>query len=454
MTHFTESKPKPLEPVTHPNNLVIDQVGVFLGKRSERVLVRWKPPKAPPPRRIVSFPSANARGDAVLESSDGSDSNSVANEVASKLIAIWKPPELEPSSRDAIDPATRFADSLDAIADPLDTNSVDTSADRGTNASLHHVPTMDIASERTIPMCKLTSLTIAGGGITISSDLVAALVERGINLSFVSRTGNPVAQVSAPGLNGTVQTRRAQLAAYQSSLGVELAVEFVRGKLRNQKHLLQYSGKYLKSNYAERYERLERKITSMVALRRQVAGVVGNSLDAVRDLLMGYEGSGARLYWEGFAIVLEGRAEFPYRITRGATDPINAALNYGYGILYSQVSGAIVNAGLELYAGFLHVDRPGKPSLVLDMVEEFRAPVVDRAVLSIVNQGIPLDSDHDGLTKGGRRLVAERVLERLETRVPFEGKQWPLGKVIQLQSRHLAVAVRGERQYRSFASRW
>ncbi|HUP80521.1 MAG TPA: CRISPR-associated endonuclease Cas1, partial [Pirellula sp.] len=215
-----------------------------------------------------------------------------------------------------------------------------------------------------------------------------------------------------------------------------------------------YSGKYLKSNHAERYERLERKITSMVALRRQVAGVAGESLDGVRDLLMGYEGSGARLYWEGFAIVLEGRAEFPGRITRGATDPINAALNYGYGILYSQVSGAIVNAGLELYAGYLHVDRPGKPSLVLDMVEEFRAPVVDRAVLSIVNQGIPLDSDHDGLTKAGRRLVAERVLERLETHVPFEGKQWQLSKVIQLQSRHLAVAVRGERQYRSFASRW
>ncbi|HUP81799.1 MAG TPA: CRISPR-associated endonuclease Cas1, partial [Pirellula sp.] len=236
MTHFTESKPKPLEPVTHPNNLVIDQVGVFLGKRSERVLVRWKPPNAPSPRRIVSLPSANSRIDAVLESSGGSDSNLVANEVASKLIAIWKPPELEPSSHDAMNPATRFANSLDAIADPLDTNSVDNFANRGANASLHHVPTMDVASERTIPMCKLTSLTIAGGGITISSDLVAALVERGINLSFVSRTGNPVAQVSAPGLNGTVKTRRAQLAAYQSSLGVALAVEFVRGKLRNQKH--------------------------------------------------------------------------------------------------------------------------------------------------------------------------------------------------------------------------
>jgi CRISP-associated protein Cas1 len=432
MTHFTESKPKPLEPVAYPNNLVIDQVGVFLGKRSERVLVRWKPPKAPAPRRIVAFPS-NSNVDPVSESFEGtnSESESVAN-----------------------DPATRFANSLDAIADPMDNSCDDSIDNRNANVSTHHVPTMDTASERTIPMCRLTSVTIAGGGITISSDLVAAFVERGINLSFVSRTGNPVAQVSAPGLNGTVQTRRAQLAAYQSPLGVELAVEFVRGKLRNQKHLLQYSGKYLKSNYLERYERLERKIISMVALRRQVAGVTGKSLDGVRDLLMGYEGSGARLYWEGFAIVLEGRAEFPGRITRGATDPINAALNYGYGILYSQVSGAIVNAGLELYAGFLHVDRPGKPSLVLDMVEEFRAPLVDRAVLSIVNQGIPLDSDHDGLSKAGRRLVAERVLERLESRVPFEGKQWPLSKVIQLQSRHLAVAVRGERQYRSFASRW
>jgi CRISPR-associated protein Cas1 len=100
------------------------------------------------------------------------------------------------------------------------------------------------------------------------------------------------------------------------------------------------------------------------------------------------------------------------------------------------------------------VDRPGKPALVLDLVEEFRAPIVDRSILAISNQGIPLETDAHGLTAATRKLVAHRILERLATPVPYEGKRWPLRTIIQNQARHLAVAVRGERRYRAFASRW
>ena len=237
-------------------------------------------------------------------------------------------------------------------------------------------------------------------------------------------------------------------------MGVDLAVEFIRGKLRNQKHQLQYSGKYLKSADTDRFQRLIKKVKAISALRQQLIDFKGEKLDDVREKLMGYEGTGARMYWEGVAILLEGRVEFSGRVTRGAIDPVNSALNYGYGILYGQVSAAVVNAGLELYAGFLHVDRPGKPALVLDLVEEFRAPVVDRSILAIVNQGIVIDTDSHGLTAATRKIVADRVLERLSTPVPYEGKRWPLRTIIQNQARHLAVAVRGEREYRAFASRW
>src|SRR5690606_25594239 len=225
-------------------------------------------------------------------------------------------------------------------------------------------------------------------------------------------------------------------------------------KVGNQKHQLQYSGKYLKAADPSRFERLQRKISALGNLRRQLLNFEGDALDDVRDRLMGFEGTAARIYWEGVAIILEGRIEFPGRMTRGALDPVNSALNYGYGILYSQVSAAVVNAGLELYAGFLHVDRAGKPALVLDLVEEFRAPVVDRAILAIVNQGIAIDIDDHGMTGATRKLVADRVLQRLQTSVPYEGKRWELAKVIQHQARHLAVAVRGEREYRPYISRW
>ncbi len=438
----------PAQLFDHPADLVIDVFGTFLGKRSERMVVRWREPM---PARLGTDGTASRLLPGSRDADDAGDqqpgcqeadglrtpSEHAADRAAAELLQLWasaaetRVPEPRP------EPTARLAEQLDRL--------VDVPAARGDKLEWQ---------ERAVPMSRLRSVTVSGRGVTVSSDLIAALVERGIALSFLSGRGQPVAQLSAPGLGGTVQTRRSQLAAYNSSLGVQLAVEFIRGKLRNQKHQLQYSGKYLKTAEPARYERLVKKIAAIANMRKQLADFTADDMDRVRDKLMGYEGSSARVYWEGVAIILEGRVDFPGRETRGATDPVNSAMNYGYGILYSQVSAAIVNAGLEMYAGFLHVDRPGKPALVLDLVEEFRAPVVDRAVLAIVNQGTPLETDEHGLTPATRKLVASRVLERLSTPVPYEGKRWELGTIIQNQARHLAVAVRGERTYRAFASRW
>lgn len=434
--------------VEHPADLVIDVFGTFLGKRSERMIVRWRDqgdgPSSQSPRispRIVKFAhNCDESGERDTQSSKVADSEPTtrpaAEGAAERLLELWSGDAGEESQQAEMSPSARLNAQLDRLAE-----------DEGR-------PTAPGWKERHLPFSRLRSVTIAGRGVTISTDLIESLVERGVALSFLSRRGTPIAHLSAPGLNGTVQTRRSQLAAYHSALGVELAIAFVRGKLCNQKHQLQYSGKYLKSADQPRFERLQKKIAAIGNLRRQLQNLTGDQLDDVRDRLMGLEGTGARLYWEGVAIILAGRVEFAGRTTRGAIDPVNSALNYGYGILYSQVSAAVVNAGLELFAGFLHVDRPGKPALVLDLVEEFRAPVVDRAVLAIVNQGISLDVDEHGMTAATRRLVADRVLQRLQTPVPYEGKRWALSVVIQTQARHLAVAVRGERTYRPFISRW
>jgi CRISPR-associated protein Cas1 len=90
----------------------------------------------------------------------------------------------------------------------------------------------------------------------------------------------------------------------------------------------------------------------------------------------------------------------------------------------------------------------------LDLVEEFRAPVVDRPILAWVNQGGVLDRDEHGLTAKVRRSLADRVLERLNTPVPFAGKRYLLRMVIQMQARSLATALREQREYKPYASRW
>jgi CRISP-associated protein Cas1 len=152
--------------------------------------------------------------------------------------------------------------------------------------------------------------------------------------------------------------------------------------------------------------------------------------------------------------IIGHRVEFFGREHRGASDEVNSLLNYGYGILYSQVWGAVLNAGLEPFAGFLHVDRPGKPSLVLDLVEEFRQPVVDRSVIAYVNLGISIGMKDGLLDADTRKSIGERVVERLYASESYHGKQYQIRSIIQMQARRLAGFLRGNGGYKAFSFKW
>src|SRR5207247_8009798 len=187
------------------------------------------------------------------------------------------------------------------------------------------------------------------------------------------------------------------------------------GKLHNQEKLLRYFGK---SREGERKTALESAATSLRSLRRKALAAICGAPEEVRGEVMGLEGTGGRLYWKQIGNMLPDQLGFTGRSHQGATDAVNAALNYGYGILTSHVWGAVMNAGLEPFAGFLHVDRSGKPSLVLDLVEEFRQPVVDRAILSWLNKGGQLKLERGLLDGASRESVASRVPLR-----PVAGEQ-------------------------------
>ena len=182
--------------------------------------------------------------------------------------------------------------------------------------------------------------------------------------------------------------------------------------------------------------------------------MAGERIDDARGSLLAIEGGAGRQYWTGVRALLDGHASFETREHRGAPDVVNSALNYGYGILYTQVWGAIMNAGLEPFAGFVHVDRPGKPSLVLDLIEEFRQPIVDRAVIAALTKGLKLETHEGLLTDESRRAVAGAVLERLESEVAFHGHRHRMKSVIQIQARNVASCLRGDKPYRAFAFKW
>ena len=306
------------------------------------------------------------------------------------------------------------------------------------------------------PLIHLEVVLIASRGVSISAEAVRECAERGIPIHFLSSTGNPYASLYSSQLTGTIATRRAQLSAYDDERGVVVARAMALGKVLNQVNVLRYLSKNRKESEPKVFDAIQQKVLDLLDVAAGLERISAAHIEEVRELILGAEGQAAQIYWQGIKDLLKQDLDWPGRRTRGARDPFNQALNYGYGVLYGQVERALILAGLDPYAGFLHADRPGKPSLVLDLIEEFRQQVVDRPLVGMVNKKVPLRQDDKGfLTVETRRRVAERVLKRLEGKVRYEGKQMTLRAVLQSQARHLATFLRGEREtYEPFVGSW
>ena len=298
------------------------------------------------------------------------------------------------------------------------------------------------------PLIHLQTVLVASRGVSLTAAAIAACVEHGIPIHFVDGTGRPYGTLYSAAMTATVLTRREQLRAYDDGRGPALVLAFARGKLQNQETLLRYAARYRQENAPQAYEAALQAAADLRGYLTRLDDLARDypALDDLRPHLMALEAQAAKAYWRAFGHLLRDDAPpWPGRRTRGANDPLNSALNYCYGILYGTIERACLLAGLDPYAGYLHTDRPGKPSLVLDLIEEFRQPVVDRTVLAYFNRGRRLALDQAGkITHESRRDLAQAVLDRLDARHKTDAGSLSLTSIIQRQARHLAAFLRGE----------
>lgn len=308
-----------------------------------------------------------------------------------------------------------------------------------------------------VPLMHLKQVLVVSNGVGLSSDVVRVCCEEGIPIHFLNgRDGDDYGTLFASGLTGMALTKRAQLRAYEDERGLILARSFATGKIQSQSNMLRYAAKYRKEADPPLYQALMQAATEVLDVLPSIARLAGVMAEPTRAALMGAEGQAAARYWQAVAAIIPAGLGWPGRATHGARDPFNQALNYGYAVLRSQVRQALLLAGLEPNAGFLHADRPGKPSLTLDLIEEYRQAVVDRTLIGQVNRGFVVEQQHDGwLDPPTRKRIAEKVLERMESSEPYEGKRQPLRHILQCQARHIATYVRGERpEYTPFVLGW
>ena len=303
-----------------------------------------------------------------------------------------------------------------------------------------------------LPLLQLAAVTVASRGVTLSTDLVTLCASRGIPIQFVSGDGRPTALLTAP-VESRGQTALLQVRALEDeTAAIGLARRFVEGKIRNQASVVK---RLRKSRPGD--EALVRCIETVDVLRRELdpAGL-GADLPTARGRLLSVEGRAAQGYWSAIQAVLPDTVGFAGRCRQGATDLVNCLLNYGYGVLHRAVHLAILKAGLNPAISFLHSLQPHKPTLVFDLMEEFRAPIVDRAVVTLINRREPatLDDEAGRLAQDTRRRLLQRLQERLTSLVPYRGGEVTLEQVVARQAAAIVAHLEGRRAYVPFLARW
>jgi len=307
-----------------------------------------------------------------------------------------------------------------------------------------------------IPAARLCSVTLATHGVSLSADVIALCAERGVPLLFIDARSHVGAVLSAPAA-GRPATCVAQLSTHSNPAGaLDLARRFARGKIRNQFATMKALNKYRGRRDQEFGVVFERYRTETEKLLRELNGLrFGGPLQQERNRIFAVEGRGAQWYWEVFGVAIRGRTTFPGRTGKGARDPVNMLLNYGYAILESRVHAAIVKAGLVPELGMLHAAQDGRWALVYDLMEEFRPAIVDRCVLAMLGRRQLPRLGNDGLLSAPTRARLVKVVRaRLGTLSRFRSGEHTLDEIILLQARLLAAHMLRTATYRPFAARW
>lgn len=306
----------------------------------------------------------------------------------------------------------------------------------------------DGKTQEDAPLLHLQSVQVVTRSASISASALYACCNAGIPMHFVDPFEGHYASVISPHLTTVVVTRRAQLEAMQTEVGVCIGRQICAGKIRSQVTNLRYIAKRLEGELALLFRQT---IADLLAYSDRMEKMQATRIDEVRNSMMGIEGTCSRLYWTALGRLIPEAYGWQGRTGRHATDPANLLLNYGYGILYGEVQNALALAGLEPYAGLIHTDRPGKPSLTCDLIEEFRAPIVDRTVIGLLNRHYEVRmDDHGRMERDFRKEFAEHILSRLHAQGSYDGKRLEMRSIIQRQARRLASAFRNDSEYESY----
>lgn len=298
-----------------------------------------------------------------------------------------------------------------------------------------------------VPLHNLGGI-VSFGSVGCSPALMAACADAGLAISFLSSRGRFLARVSGF-TPGNVLLRREQYRRADDEAGATgIARNIVLAKVANTRTVLLRAARDRPD--APRCDALR-------SAAERLAGILGDVQRADGlDRLRGLEGDASHVFFASFNGLITTSSEafvFRGRSRRPPQDNVNALLSFLYAMLTHDARAACEAAGLDPAVGFLHADRPGRPSLALDLIEEFRAFVADRVALSLINRQQVRPEGFTRAETGGvtmnddtrRTLLTEYQRRKQETIMhPFLGEKTTIGLLVHLQARLLARCLRGD----------
>lgn len=293
--------------------------------------------------------------------------------------------------------------------------------------------------QQRLPVTGISSIQISKGA-QITSDAVMLAIENEIEVIFTDRSGNPVGRIWSPKYGSISTIRKGQLNFSFSHDAVDWIKEVIRQKIENQQALILM----MQPEDGVEHWQVDKTVNRLEDYRNKIAGLDGEVVSDIAATLRGWEGVASKIYFEMLNRFIPEHLRFEQRSQHPAMDPVNALLNYGYGLLYGKIEGALIKAGIDPYVGIMHRDNYNRPVLVYDVIELYRI-WIDYVVYSLVIQNVITDEYYSVKDDGsywleplGRRVLIQSVNDYLEEVVEQRGQERSRSYQIQLYAQKLA----------------
>lgn len=295
-----------------------------------------------------------------------------------------------------------------------------------------------------IPAVGIDSIQISRGA-QITSDAVMLAIEHEIEVMFMDKTGKPIGRIWSPKYGSISTIRKGQLNFIYSHNAVDWIKEVLLKKIENQQALM-----LLFNNNDHPKTDTEKNIARLEDYRNKIRTLDGDIVNDIAPMLRGWEGQASRIYFSTINAFLPEQFRFNIRSQHPALDITNAFLNYGYGILYGRIEGALIKAGVDPYIGVLHRDDYNRPVLVYDIIEMYRI-WVDYVVYTLLAQNVITEEFYSVREDGsywlealGRRVLIQSLNDYMDEVITVKGVTRSRLTILSLYAQSLAQKFKEE----------